>query len=265
MSSEQRLSVSKCKLFDDCKKRFQFAYIQKLPKKHWEFHTFGKFCHQVLENFHNAYIKDNSSRPFHVEMSVAYKEALQKYGGLMTPEMKKECYAIVNRYLQIVSHDKANNLSANVLAVEKKFDFPISETICLTGMIDRVQLDPDGVLHLADYKTAKEKKFLQEDWFQLMTYGFVMLHEDPSIQKVRCSYIMLRHDFEYLTKEFGAEELWDVRDRYLEYAQQMINETEYLPNPSVLCKFCDYLDSCPQGKNMVSKLGDNTIYGEVSW
>ena len=45
------LSVSKLKTFEDCKTKFKFSYIDKLPKKEWEFHSFGKFLHAVLEYF----------------------------------------------------------------------------------------------------------------------------------------------------------------------------------------------------------------------
>ena len=51
MSEDLRISVSKAKTFDGCKKKFDFCYVQKLPRKDWDFHIFGKFCHSVLETF----------------------------------------------------------------------------------------------------------------------------------------------------------------------------------------------------------------------
>jgi RecB family exonuclease len=265
MSDPFRLSVSKTKTFLDCKQRFQYTYIQKLPRKEHSFHVLGKFCHKVLEDFHNVYIKHNSILPLNVEMGNAYQAALQEYGSRMTPEMKKECHQIIDEYLRIVSNDKMNNLSANVLDVEKSFELPINENLLLLGQIDRIQLDSDNVLHLADYKTAKEKKYLKNDWFQLMTYGFVMLNENPSLERIRCSYIMLRHNFEYITKEFTAEELWKVKDQYLEYAKKMIEEKEFPTKPSILCKWCDFLELCSDGKNLVDKIGQPSVYGIVSW
>lgn len=260
-----RLSVSKTKTFLDCKQRFQYTYIQKLPRKEWDFHILGKFCHKVLEDFHKAYIKDNSTQSLNFEIGKAYKGALQEYGSRMTPEMKKECRDIVDQYLRIVSNDKMNNLSANVLDAEKNFELPINENLLLLGQIDRIQLDADNVLHLADYKTAKDKKYLKNDWFQLMTYGYVMLNENPSLERIRCSYIMLRHNFEYITKEFTAEELWKVKDKYLEYARQMIEEKSFPTNPSILCKWCDFLDVCSDGKELINKISPPMIYGETSW
>lgn len=261
MSDELRLSVSKTKTFLDCKAKFKYAYVQKLPRKDWEFHTFGKFCHKVLEDFHNAYL-NGSVEPFNTVMSKAFKDAMIEYKAAMTPEMKKDCWKIIDQYLKIMSSDKKNNLSANVIACEKNFEFLVGGKVILNGMIDRIQIDDDGVVHVCDYKTVKNKKYLKNDFFQLLTYAFVLISEDPTIEKVRASYILLRHDFEYITTEFLVPEILKIQDKYLEYAEQILSEKEYTPNPTALCNFCDYLNMCPEGKG--KSFGQN-IYGEVTY
>ncbi len=265
MIEELRLSVSKTKTFVDCKKKFEFTYIQKLPRKTWEHHTFGKFCHKVLEDFHNAYIKNDSKKLFNIEMGNAFKAAMVEFKEDMTPTMKKDCWDIINKYLLLISNDKKNNLSANVIAVEKDFSFPIEKNIILNGFIDRVQLDADNVIHVADYKTTKNKKYLKNDWFQLLTYAYVILQENPDLKKIRASYILLRHDFEYITTEFLVPEIISIKDKYLDYANQIRTETEYAPNPTALCSWCDHLNSCSAGKDKVNQYQSDKIYGEVKW
>jgi RecB family exonuclease len=257
-----RLSVSKTKTYLDCKAKYKFAYIEKLPRKDWDFHIFGKFCHKVLEDFHNAYIKYNSVAPFNVEMGNAYKSAIKEFGDKMTPDMKKDCWAIIDKYLRIVTNDKKNNLSANVVACEKNFDFAVNEKLVLNGMIDRIQIDADNVVHVCDYKTVKNKKYLKNDFFQLLTYAYVMLLENPDLEKIRASYILLRHDFEYITTEFTVPQIMKVKDQYIKYAEQMVAEKDFTPNPTALCNFCDFLDRCPEGK---VKAFNQNVYGEVSW
>jgi len=261
MSNELRLSVSKTKTFLDCKAKYKYSYIEKLPKKDWEFHTFGKFCHKVLEDFHNAYI-NGSSEPYNIVMSKAFKDSLNEYKSVMTTEMRRDCWKIIDQYLKIVSSDKKNNLSANVIACEKNFEFLVGGKVILNGMIDRIQIDDDNVIHVCDYKTVKNKKYLKNDFFQLLTYAYVIISEDPSIEKVRASYILLRHDFEYITTEFTVPEILKIQDKYLEYANQILKEKEYAPNPTALCNFCDYLNMCPEGK--AKSYGQN-IYGEVTY
>lgn len=262
MSEVIRLSVSKTKTFIDCKAKYKYVYIEKLPRKDWEFHTFGKFCHKVLEDFHNAYIINNSELPYNVEMGNAWKSAWQEFKSAMTPEMKKDCWTIIDQYLRKISANRLSQQVDNVIGCEKKFEINVENKVVLNGMIDRIQIDPDGVIHVCDYKTVKNKKYLKDDFFQLLTYAYVIISEDPSIERVRASYILLRHDFEYITTEFTVPEILKISDKYLEYADQMQQETNFEPNPTVLCNFCDYLNLCPEGK---SKSFSQAVYGEVSW
>lgn len=261
VSQALRLSVSKTKTYLDCKRKFKFAYVEKLPKKDWDFHIFGKFCHKVLEDFHRVYI-NGSTEPFHKEISKHFKLAQVEYKDQMTPQMTKDCFDIIHQYLKIISSEKKNNISANVLDVEMKFDFEIADNIILNGMIDRVQLDDDDVIHVCDYKTVKNKKYLKNDFFQLLTYAYVMLREQPKIKKIRASYILLRHDFEYITTEFDVAQILSIKDKYVEYASNIIAEKEYKPNPSALCNFCDFQTMCPEGN--AKSFGKNT-YGETDW
>jgi RecB family exonuclease len=261
MTEDLRLSASKTKTFLDCKAKYKFCYIEKLPRKDWDFHIFGKFCHSVLEFFHKQYI-EGCLLPYNVTMNDAFKHALEEFKDKMTPEMKKECFQIIDQYLRLITKDKQGGMPANVIAVEKRFDFAIAENLVLNGAIDRIQLDVDNVIHVADYKTTKNKKYLKNDFFQLLTYAYVIVSEDPSIEKVRASYILLRHNFEYVTVEFNKEEILAVKDKYEEYAKQMLSEKEFRPNPTILCRFCDYSDVCVEGKKM---LEPSKIYGEVAW
>lgn len=261
MTEDLRLSVSKTKTFLDCKAKYKFCYIEKLPRKDWDFHTFGKFCHAVLEYFHKQYI-EGCSQPYNITMNEAFKAALVEYKDKMTPEMKKECFQLVDQYLRLVTKNKKNGLPLNVISVEKRFDFQIADNLVLNGAIDRIQMDADNVIHVADYKTTKNKKYLKNDWFQLLTYAYVLHHEDPTITKVRGSYVLLRHDFEYITTEFSLADILSVKDKFEAYAAQMRAETKFEPNPTMLCNYCDYLQQCPAGK---SKAFDKQVYGEVNW
>lgn len=261
MTEDLRLSVSKTKTFLQCKKQFEFNYILKMPKKDRDYHIFGKFCHRVLEWFHQQYL-DGCLLPYNTTMTDAFKVAWEEYKDKMTPEMKKECWEIVDRYLRLITKDKQNGMPASVIKVEKRFDFKLADNLVLNGAIDRIQMDADDVIHVADYKTTKNKKYLKNDWFQLLTYAYVIISEDPSIKKVRASYILLRHDFEYVTKEFSKKEILEVKKLYEDYAAQILAEKEFEPNPTALCNYCDFLQLCPAGK---SKAYDQQVYGEVNW
>lgn len=256
-----RLSVSKCKTFTDCQAKYKFSYILKLPKKTRDYHILGTFVHKVLEDFHSYYI-NGCTEKLHISMQTAYIAAIKEFKEKLTVDIKKEAYEIIDNYLKNITEEK--DIIPGILSVEKKFDFNISENVVLNGMIDRVQRDKDGMLHIADYKTTKNKKYLKNDFLQLLTYAYVMWSEDKSIQKIRGSYILLRHNCEMMTKEFEIDEILQVKQKYEGYAKMIEEERLYRPNPTLLCAYCDFVDVCKDGLDFINKK-NNVKHGEMSW
>jgi len=261
MSSELRLSVSKCKTFSDCRKKFHFTYILKLPRKDADYLITGKFAHKALEDFHKHYITDPiSTEPYNRVMAQSFKNAWTEYKDRMTPTMKDECWQMLNDYLKLLNGKGL----PTILAVEEEFEFMISDRVKLIGVIDRIEVDQDGVLNLSDYKTTKNKKYLKDDFFQLHTYAMVQMAANPEIEKIKLSYILLRHNFEQITTEVSRDKIEEIKQKYIEYALQIDEEKEYPANPTILCNYCPFLDQCKEGQTKAFKK-PQTIYGEVDW
>lgn len=246
------LSVSKVKTFKDCAAKYRFSYIEKLPQKDWEFLVFGKFLHEVLEKFHKE-LMEGSERPYNTILTDCFKQALPNYK--MTKEAKKESFDILCGYLVQMEQARREDSLPTFLRAEKDFYINIDDKILLNGFIDRIQLDRDGVIHVSDYKTTKNPKFLEQDLFQLLTYAYVLLLEDPKLEVVRGSYILLRHNFKSIVQEFPREEILKIEDIFLEYAENIQKEKLFRPNASFLCKYCSFLDNCNDGKNFLRKIG----------
>jgi RecB family exonuclease len=256
-----RLSVSKTKVFSACKKQYEFIYVKKLPRIDRDYHVFGKFLHKCLEDFHLAYINGSTS-PYNEILGFCFKTAKLEYGDLMTAEMLKEARAMLKEYLDIIVLKKQNNQEDNVIAVEKSFSINIHKNLILNGLIDRVQIDRDGTINVGDYKTTKNKKYLVDDNFQLKTYAYALWLEDQSITKIRGSYILLRHNYEYINFEFNLDDILSVPKTYEEYYDEIIKEAEYKANPTFMCHYCDFLPLCDEGK---AKVKPQLTHGEVVW
>ncbi len=251
------LSVSRSKTFLDCSAKYRYNYIEELPRKEWDFHVLGKFCHEVLELFHGRQIEAGKRADVPGPlMSQAWADALPKYPTLSEAQ-KTEAFPIIKDYLARWAGDQTE-----VLSVERGFFIDVEGDVLLNGFIDRIQLDPDGVLHVADYKTTKQKRYLK-DTFQLKTYALVLMLEDPGLQIVRGSYIALRHKSDHLTTEFTREEVLAVQDKFSEIAAQIRAEKLWRPSPSRLCRFCDFLDHCEGGSAYLGR--SSNAYGKSTW
>jgi len=259
------LSVSKAKTFLDCKAKFKFCYLDKLPRKEQDFHIFGKFLHSVLENFHRAIINEPELRnDYPPVLKKAWEDALAQYADKLIPEQVEYAKKITDEYELLL----VKTGIPNVTSVEKEFYIQIDDRILLNGFIDRIQDDAD-LIHVADYKTTKEVKYLANDFFQLKTYGFVLAALDPAVEKIRASYIMLKHNFRFLTKEFTRKEvITEVLAKFVSIADNIEAEKVWRPNPTILCKYCDYLENCNSGRRYLEKKGmieRKTTPGVCSW
>jgi ATP-dependent helicase/DNAse subunit B len=249
---EIALSVSKGKTFDDCRAKFKFNYIEHLPRKEWDFHVFGKFCHQVLEDFHGELLE-------HPEKGKDWETLLREtfsatyeydYKKSMTKKQLNDALKIIDEYADLLDEEGL----PEVTAVEKSFYIQLNDRVLLNGFIDRIQMDPDGIIHVADYKTTKDKRYLK-DFFQLMTYSYVLMMEDPSLERVRASFILLRHGFDFMTEEYTREDIIPIGDKFIEYADSIKEEKLWRPSPQFLCKYCDFLDACRAGRSFLVKRG----------
>jgi hypothetical protein len=261
MSDLFKLSVSKSKVFANCKKQYEFSYVLKMPRKEFEYHQYGKFCHRILELFHIECMKDYLF-PMHKAMSKSFNESVKEFTGKLTPEMKQEAIGMCQEYLKILIDQKKNNKLPTVLACEQDFELILDNKIKVVGVIDKIETNDDNIIHIADYKTTKNKKYLKDDWFQLLTYAYVILEKVPDLKEIRASYILCRHNFEHITKTFYVDEILAVKDMYLKYAEQMLTEKEFTPNPTFMCNFCEFLEHCDEGKK---KVQPDKTFGEVSW
>ena len=254
------LSVSKVKTFKDCKSKFRYGYIEKLPRKEWDFHVFGKFAHGSLEYYHDKILKGDNRLDNEI-MTDSFKLAVNDYKNKLLPSQKKEVKSMMLNYLELMRNEKN---PPKILGVEDNFYIDIDGKVLLNGFIDRVQLDHDGVLHVIDYKTSKSKSFLKNDFMQLKTYAFVKCLEDPTLERVRTSYMMLRHKFSKIEKEFTRKEVMEMEGEFLKYAEDIQAEKLWRPSTSRLCAYCDYIDNCDDGKKFLN-IGNASKFGAIDW
>jgi RecB family exonuclease len=258
------LSVSKINTFNDCKLKYRYCYIERLPRKEWPHHTFGNFAHEILEVFHkNA--TDIGEKEFSPLMADSFKEVFVKYKDRLTKDQLSEMKDILNKYLIKIVREKKSGELFDLLSVERGFYVDLwGGKILLNGFIDREQKDADGVLHIVDYKTTKNKRYLKKDSLQLLAYAYVKCVEDPELDLVRASFILLRHGSDLMTNEYSRDRALLFEEKLIKYANEINDEKLWRPKTTRLCKFCDYLDVCKYGKSYMDGI-DPMKFGAVDW
>ena len=235
-----KISASSVKTFDQCPKKYFYNYIQREPRLKWDHLDIGNLAHLTLEIFHGWIIEGkNKSRSLARLMGEAFAKARESFPD-MHDNFVAETKDMLIEYLATVSGP--GGLKATK-SVEEPFVFNITDDIIIRGYIDRVDVLTDGRFHIVDYKTTKNKKYLDE--FQLLVYGLLLHDKYPDIKEFKGSYLLLRHGSSYMSYDFTMKDVLKNRDRLIKYANDIRSEEEWVPVPTGLCNYCDYKGICP--------------------
>lgn len=239
-----KLSASSTKTFEQCRKKYYYTYIDKLPKKHWPHLILGTFCHAVLEMFHKEWIKDKNLELVSL-MSKCFSIVRRDSEFLkMSSEQLEDAKNMIQDYLFSVE----TSGMPNTLSVEESFEIKIDNYI-IRGFIDRLDVDKDGLFHIVDYKTTKNEKYL--DNFQLLVYGMAIKNKYPNIDRFRGSYVLLKKGSKMITEEFNIHDILKCEKKILEFGASIQAEQEWKKSPSQLCHWCDFYSPCQTGGDWV--------------
>ncbi|MFA5048431.1 MAG: PD-(D/E)XK nuclease family protein [Patescibacteria group bacterium] len=238
------LSASRCKTYKDCPRKYYYTYIEKLPRKEWEHFDLGELVHGVLEIFHGQY-KSDKYLPTNLAHLMKFAFQTQQYtieknkNSLLSAEVLIDARDILRNYMLNL---KQKGLNSEIVVVEEAFNIRLNDKYSIQGYIDRLDIDPDGLYHIKDYKTNKSDKYM--DPFQLKTYGIYLLDKYPDIDMFRGSYIMLKLNSQQVSYDFNKEDVTDIRKDLIELADKISEEERWITKPNKLCDWCDFKNPC---------------------
>lgn len=235
------LSASRKKTYDQCPRRYYYEYLQKLPRQEWEHFDLGTMVHGVLERFHSVY----RGGKIEVNLKKLMKESFQSQRVEMdkdhslSQQVLLDARDMLQSYLDSIGE---NGLDSTVIALEQGFEIFLDDKYALRGVVDRLDVDSDGIFHIRDYKTNKSHKYMEP--FQLRAYGLYLLDQHPEVDKFRGSYIMLRFGGMPISYDFNAADVDKERKSLIACADRIMEEERWIAKPGILCDWCDFKGVC---------------------
>lgn len=245
-----RISYSALETFKRCPLKFKFQYIDKIKTPKSKEAVFGTLIHNALKMLHEPglivpteedllkYISDNWDSSLYQteqESAMAFAQAIK---------MMKDYYA------------KNYPGEFNVVALETPFEAPIklgNDLHLITGKIDRIDKNKDGLFQVIDYKTTKKmpsQESVEKD-LQLSVYHLGVANRWPSIieekRPIRVSLYFLKHG-EILSATRTPEQLEETKEgiaKSLEKITGSAKAEKFDPTPNPLCDWCEYQRKCP--------------------
>lgn len=249
MDVGKRVSYSQINIYQDCPKKYEYAYVLQLPSKPSASFSFGITVHNALKDFYNMVRMAKEGLGF---SELPTKEDLlslfEKHWVSVGYDSKKHELDRKKSGEKMMSdyYDKLFKESQTPYRLEESFTVNLKDS-SFVGKIDRMDLveSIEGVpsVEIIDYKTGKEKsKADMKKDLQLPLYA-IFAEQSLGVKVVKAKYVFVEH---------GSEIEVDIsqkrKDEALENIHEVISgikEREFGATPDMFkCKYCDFKHIC---------------------
>lgn len=205
---------SKLETFQQCKKKFYFQYIQKLPTPSNAAMARGGKIHETLEAYLQGWI------------TVLPPDQVPEVWQPRLDELKA---------MPAFTSEQAIGLDNQWRPLKDWFQ----KTTWLRSKMDAKALAEPMLLEVVDFKTGKYRVPSDE---QIEMYAIVGLSQHPEVKQARAEFWFIDLDDVY-TKVYTTEELIALRKKYEDLAANIYATEVWGESPSRECKWCPYSKS----------------------
>ena len=246
------LSYSQIETFQTCPLHYKLKYIYKVPTPPSASQSFGTSIHESIKLFYEQ-VK-GGQKPTEKLMFKILEENWMKE-GFVSKTHEKKFFEKGKFYLSGFLREGFNPRLLPKL-MEQRFTLPLptkenERPLKISGIMDRVDILPDGSIEIMDYKTgatiplqSQVDKNLQLTFYALAATS---IPEEPfkkQPEEINLSLYFLDTQEKFTTKRTreqlkeAVEEIYKIR--------QEIEESEFKCSGNILCETCEYRLFCKE-------------------
>lgn len=248
------LSPSRAGDFQTCPLLYRFRTIDRLPEPPSPAAARGTLVHAVLEDLFDLPAGDRTIEAAAAMLPSrweALKEQEPRLAELFTAEQAADQAAWLASATELLGayYSLEDPRWLEPAERELRVDHELASGLGLGGIVDRLDVAPDGRIRVVDYKTgrAPSPRFEDKALFQMKFYALVIWRTRGVMPTVlQLLYLADRTTLEYvptesdlLSTERKLQALWDA-------IQDCVERGEFRPRRSALCGWCAHQDACPE-------------------
>ncbi|WP_315901141.1 RecB family exonuclease [Rhodococcus sp. BP22] len=249
--SRPALSPSRANDFKQCPLLYRFRAVDRLPEKSTTAQVKGTVVHAALEALYAMPTEARNSDTAVELVSPAWDRVLEESPELHALFEDKDRETLLDQARALVAgyYEMEDPTRFDPESCEQRVEIELADGTPLRGFIDRIDVAPNGMIRVVDYKTGKSPREFTEAkaLFQMKFYALVIMR----MRSVVPSQLKLMYlgDKKSLTYTPDEEEL--IRfERMLSAIWKAILEAgqsgDFRPKRTKLCGWCDHQAVCPE-------------------
>lgn len=255
---DMKYSHSKLSTYEDCPLKFKLAYIDGIKVEEEGIEAFlGSRFHEAMEKLYSelrfrtmtldevkAFYESQWKKNFHDKVVVVRPERTPDDYFRLGLKFIEDYY---RRYFPFNQN--------RILGLEQFIEIELEgrRRYILQGYVDRIDLTPDGVIEIHDYKTGSglpEQAQADADR-QLALYQLGVKKKWPWAEKFRLVWHYVAFDLE-ISSTRTPENLEELKKQIvaaIERIEEARAAGHFPPHESLLCNWCSFWDYCPLKKH----------------
>jgi putative RecB family exonuclease len=247
------LSPSRAGDFMTCPLLYRFRVVDRLPEAPSPAATRGTLVHAVLEDLFELAASERTLEAASGLVPAAWAALLS------ADEELAELFADDDGTLAAEWLSGTEDLLATYFGLEDprrlepahrelELSVTLDDGLVLRGIVDRLDIAPDGAMRVVDYKTGKAPRvdFEQKALFQMRFYALALWRAEGVIP--RLLQLMYLADGQVMRYEPDESDLLAMERKLAALADAIGRASasgDWRPRPSRLCDWCSHRDLCP--------------------
>ena len=232
-------SPTKLAVWRQCRRRYRFRYVDRLPAKPRPWLSFGQSLHAALKDLFDT--RPENRKWANTERS--YRRTWVRKGYADAEQERGYFERGIDALRRVFASDDIR--SPRPRALEFNVQAKI-EDVVLCGKVDRVDDADDGMV-VTDYKTGRPRAPERAQADQAFTMYALLVQARFKQAPVRLVWDFVETGDRVITAR-APEALDRARADVLALVAQVRADDEYPASPGSICGLCDYVEVCPEGQ-----------------